>query len=754
MPTVLSNAQFLSLLALVFILVAATMVVGNRCSLLQVHRELNAINSIMLAFAALLITLQLCRASSTAVGRLQERYTDASSAPAAPDSAEAAFPILPGPADPTADQTTDPTNLSLAAFLEKDQSSSTKELQMPPAAQISGQTIGQTLGQTLGQNLGQSSGLQDDVERVDANETLPLKSAMTTGLTMYTSCFHPASYTSPETSGRTWRSVRSASMGPGPGPSVCAADGRMRSLDLQFKNTPAFSKKDGFALGQNTLTGPLSYLLGINGDMAFSVMLVCQFTGDSPVVSSGRKSSPNNSVNDTSVSIGSDNDTNNNNSNTNSTDFTNYDSMDNNSTVNDNNNSAVNSEEASVFKIFANTISNNGISLAMRAGSPVPNMVAAQCVLRLGKGLEVPCTLKNSTNILFQPRRPYLLAIVKDYGRLQVHCVDLGNASEYRKEVLMDYSAGTMEPITFSNMDMSINESGNLGANILTFSIFARALSDSDLTAWHKHYTDTLKQFDASYRDMSETLRLAKAASSCSFDPSTCAACGGVKDWSNMSNILLAGPACLTAIDKYCTANPSSARCECWNLNNPAYATTCLPLRAAFAGTQVVPKAALETARAQARAEACPSSSAEPHIKPPDAQTSGGSLDALVKTLVTPENIVAVGKAISQVQSLSGGGHHNHKHRRHNHAQSCCCHKCQPHKQACPNNNNKNSNKIHKSGKSEKSDKTEDEEMNDVDGDDEDLLAPPVSSAKTLMSSLGTTGKSSGGGFFGWMFGK
>jgi hypothetical protein len=529
----------------------------------------------------------------------------------------------------------------------------------------------------------------------------------------------------------------------------------MRSLDLQFKNTPAFSKKDGFALGQNTLTGPLSYLLGINGDMAFSIMLVCQFTGHSPVVSSGRKSSPNNSDNDTSVSIGSDNDDNTN------TDYGNN-SMDNDSNSNNNNNT----DEASVFKIFANTISNNGISLAMRAGSPVPNMVAAQCVLRLGKGLEVPCTLKNSTNILFQPRRPYLLAIVKDYGRLQVHCVDLGNPSEYRKEVLMDYSAGTLEPITFSNMDMSINESGNLGANILTFSIFARALSDSDLTAWHTHYTNTLKQFDASYRDMSETLRQAKAASSCGFDPSTCAACGGVKDWSNMSNILLAGPACLTAIDKYCTANPSSARCECWNLNNPAYATTCLPLRAAFAGTQVVPKAALETARAQARAEACPSassSSAEPHTKPPDAQTSGGSLDALVKTLVTPENIVAVGKAISQVQSLSGGGHHHtHKHRRQSHAHSCCCHKCQPHKQACPNNNNKNSNSknshintSHKSHKSEKPDKTEDPEMNEEDGDDEDLLAPPpVSSAKTLMSSLGTTGKSSGGGFFGWMFGK
>lgn len=535
MKVVLTKTHVVVILALLFLLITIAMVASTTCQ----NMELTAVNSVLLAFAALLFTLQLCRAhivSSTLPPHKTEHF--------------AADAVLPA------------TNNAGSAT--NDAGSSGAE----------GSTV---------------------------NETVPLatESPMVAALTMYTSCFSKDSYSNVETSGRTWKSIRSSSSG-GILQQSCA-DGSTRSMDLQFKNTPSFSRKDGFALGQNMLTGPLSYLMGINGDMAFSVMSMLQFTSDLPETA-----------------------------------------------------------DACLFKLFANTVNNNGASLILKKGTHVSNMIACECFLKLGNNISIQGKMNNSANILLQPRRPYLLTVVKDYGRVQMHLIDLG-ATTFAKTVLADTNVGSHEPIIFSNMDMTINDKANLNANIMTFSVFSRALTDGDMTDWYKHYAEILKQFDVAYVQMTQTLQQAQQATTCSFDEITCSACSGVKDWSNISEVLASSTTCQTAYDAYCTANPTKPRCECWNLNNPAYATTCASLRAAFSG-QSPPSAPLSEEKPPVvEAPAPVPSPAATCPLPPSTLDSA----QLIKSIVTPENIVAIGKAISEIQG------HNKKHKK-----QCCCTQC------------------------------------------------------------------------------
>ena len=106
----------------------------------------------------------------------------------------------------------------------------------------------------------------------------------TLGMTVYVDCFGHA-----EGGSKTWRNQASSADRPGSpqaaspdGSAQYVADGTLRDLNFSFASTPAFSPRDGFALGANRLTGPYSHHLGINGDMAFTVFIVCQFTGALP----------------------------------------------------------------------------------------------------------------------------------------------------------------------------------------------------------------------------------------------------------------------------------------------------------------------------------------------------------------------------------------------------------------------------------------------------------------------------------------
>lgn len=322
-------------------------------------------------------------------------------------------------------------------------------------------------------------------------------------------------------------------------------------------------------MGQNKVLGPLSHLIGISGDMPFSVFTLCQFTkqlltGD---------------------------------------------------------------EDVTVFKLFANTLNNNGLSLVLKSGTSTgaANTATVRGHVAFGNSVVVPLKLSDNENIAVKLNVPMIISVIKDYGRLQVAFIDLGS-KEYNKTVLIDKELGAHAPVVFSNTEMTINQTGNWGANIHAFACVAKALGDKDLSDWFTHYKSVMRQFDVEYQNLNNTLEEAQQATSCSFDTITCAACSGVKDWSNMSSIIAAGPTCMTAINAYCTRNPGSKRCECWNLNNPAYSTTCAPLRQLFQGNL--------------KGECAP----PPADKP---KPSTNTTDSILATLVTPENIAAIGKVLN-----------------------------------------------------------------------------------------------------------
>jgi hypothetical protein len=336
-------------------------------------------------------------------------------------------------------------------------------------------------------------------------------------MTVYTSSLDERSYA--DGFGKTWKNVAMRASIP---TRQCEADGSVRDANFLFRTTPAFSRKDGFPLGTNTLTGPYSHQLGLKADQALSVFFVTRITGDVP--STGR-------------------------------------------------------EPLSFFRIFANTVGNNGLSLSLRNGSRVNDMVRAEVVLELGNLSGIVGTRA----VVLDPRHRYLWVVVKDYGRLKVLAVDL-DADAYEKSVYIDTSVGAHDSILFSNVDMTINGNGNWNGNIIAFGASNRAMSDVDTTALFDHYKAAFRAYDPEYVALQKKLGEADALRSCPYDKLTCSVCSGVRDWTNTSEVIASGRPCLTQIDAFCSANPQHTRCTCWNSTNPDYNTTCRAYRAIFNG--------------------------------------------------------------------------------------------------------------------------------------------------------------------------
>jgi hypothetical protein len=354
-------------------------------------------------------------------------------------------------------------------------------------------------------------------------------------LTVYVTSFSAASYAA-GTGSKVWKNVAGGAGKKGP-PSgtTCNADGTVRDLSFTFKIAPAFSPKTGFALGSNTLTGPYSHQLGISGDMAFSVFVLCQLTGDV-------------------------------------------------------------SKQAVVFRMYANTINNNGCALVFHSAGPRQGgMIAVRATLQLGNGDPVECVLQQGGQgagtavLLLDPARRYLWAVTKDYGRLCVYMADV-DSDACAPVRLLDTPLVSMPPLSFSNRDMTINDTAALKANLMCFGVYARCLVAQDVAALCGHYRALLRRFDPGYAALMSTLGEAAALKACPYDPRTCKACGGVLDWTDTTAVLAAGETCRKYIDRFCTATPQHPRCACWNSANPEYDASCRYYRTLFGGDTHKPK--------------------------------------------------------------------------------------------------------------------------------------------------------------------
>ena len=419
-------------------------------------------------------------------------------------------------------------------------------------------------------------------------------------LRVYATTLDTRSYDNPVASGKVWKNLVLYGK-----PSPCGI--QVAAPDFHFAQTPTFLAPDvGLGLGDNSLAGPQSHQLGVDGDGSYTVALVFQPTGPPPVL-----------------------------------------------------------DAVSVFQIFANGgAGNNGFALTMRTPNRAPGpkqpsqqqqqrgregffaatpMVSADFFLQVGTSSAV----QSSAPVSLDPSHRYLIVASRDRGSMSASLVDLDDRQRgYTKTPLVGPAPvpSNTPRVSLANVDMAINGSNNWGANVIAIGVYAEALGDGALNDLYRHYTAALREHDPVHIEAKAQIEAARVATACPYDDPTCAQCGGVKEWSaaSASIVTAGGASCLAAIDRFCAANPKHARCSCWDSTSPEYGRSCAAYRAVFSG-----KAYDVTG--------CPVPDANPHEKPPQPQT----VDSLVTSILSPHNVDAVTKLIGAVRGADRQTAHN-----------------------------------------------------------------------------------------------
>ena len=358
------------------------------------------------------------------------------------------------------------------------------------------------------------------------------------------------------------------------------APGADGSRDLAFDKDPSFSVKEGMTLFDNFARGPLSVDAGLDGDRPFSCIFLLSFATDLI-------------------------------------------------------------DDVSLFRLFSNNTSdNNCMSVFLERGQRGMNtlgVVGGKNVVSFTGRVNVGSrSLAFDAEPSVTPGNPCLLVVTKDYERISARLVDV--ATPMTPMTLMDESIASLPTMTLSNRAMDLNASKNFPGNVLAFGLVGRPMGDSDVTDWAEHYRDVFHRLDEAYQRMQALLEANAVAKSCTFDERTCAACGGVGDWTSMSSIIAGGADCHKAFAAHCQKNPGAKRCECWNAADPVYGSgTCTAIRNVFGGGAPVCTTSDVTTLIEEREEV-------------DAK------ERMLKDLVRPENIVAVGRVLDLLKGDSKGG--------------------------------------------------------------------------------------------------
>jgi hypothetical protein len=352
---------------------------------------------------------------------------------------------------------------------------------------------------------------------------------MPDGMVMYISCFLSSSYGG---SGKQFKNVAITDTFPAPD----------QDKNVYFRVDPAFSRKDGFSMSANSITGPLSYKLDIKGDLNFTTVCVCQFTG----VTSG-------------------------------------------------------SADIILQRIYANTPDNNGFCIFMNNMQTLSgNNISVDMFVTFGTSTPFRCSqTAEPSSILLDTNKKYMIVASKGMGRLKVRLVDVGIRTTYDSQIILDAKLTAKESVVFSNKEMMINNNENWNANIMTYSLFDRVLADTDTHVLYTHYNDVFRKMDPEYKSLLNSIKDINAAKSCPYDVVTCAACASISDFTDPKKIIASSDKCLSSINAYCLANPGHSTCWCWDSKNPYYNTRCKSYRSLFAEEKkivapaIVPKKAV-----------------------------------------------------------------------------------------------------------------------------------------------------------------
>lgn len=278
---------------------------------------------------------------------------------------------------------------------------------------------------------------------------------------------------------------------------------------ITFSETPYFNRSNGIELLSNKLTGPPSHLLGIQGNGTFSIFMCLNFNGFS-------KS---------------------------------------------------NSEDYAVFELYGNTKNNNGVSLYInhKVTDFINNTTKAQMYVVFGVQTIV------STEFNLKRNNPYLIILVKKNKKISLNVHDISkDAKQNTFEKLIDQTEIEHPAILLSNKEMEINSNLNLNANIYAFGIYNQNLEDETFLHHYMHI-EVKKTTDHFAKEAKQHIQFQHELNDlkkCPYDNDVCNDCSEISDWNRMSNVIHSSSKCKSAIDSFCTKNPTHPECKCWDSSN------------------------------------------------------------------------------------------------------------------------------------------------------------------------------------------
>lgn len=297
-----------------------------------------------------------------------------------------------------------------------------------------------------------------------------------------------------------------------------------------FELPPVYSRKSGFYLGNNRIIGPLSNAFKIQYHNTFTFIIACK-----------------------------------------------------------NGNLLVNNknDEIELFKFYANSSNNNGLSMYIQKDSlqDINNVQTGNLMFQYAAREPFQCKLQaNDDKINFEKDILTFYIVVKDTDHITISTMD--EKSNQIKPLLRFNVENT--DINFSNKEFVINRLRNWNGNIFTLGVYNAALTSEDII---NYYTHTLGEYakysNANFIDMiqqyNDTLDMLNKFMSCPYSQSVCTSCSTVNKWNDMSQVLGASTQCRQSINEFCMANINHPLCKCWNNQNAQYKSdTCNMFRGIF----------------------------------------------------------------------------------------------------------------------------------------------------------------------------
>jgi hypothetical protein len=288
---------------------------------------------------------------------------------------------------------------------------------------------------------------------------------------------------------------------------------------LSFENTHMISNDSlyanraiGIQLLSNSLTGPASHLLGVQGNGTFSIFVVLTF----------------NSI---------------------------FSSTD---------------EQLDIFKLFGNTLNNNGLTLSIEKGrvqNELKNKDEISFKVTYGGFDVLHSNVKDKKTFKVDLTQPYLIVLTKNHKSINLNLHNLSTEFSHKSTISVIDNEELKEPnVLFSNKELIINENKNINGNIYAFGVYNMFLMDES----HLHnymYHQIFKSSEIFMKEARQVLKFQnelEQMKACPYNASVCKDCIEVSDWTDMNQLISSKGKCKDAIHNYCTENVNDPKCICW----------------------------------------------------------------------------------------------------------------------------------------------------------------------------------------------